>query len=1403
MRRTTMTNTLRTTVLLAALALAAGCGDETGSQPEEDTSPGGGDEAMIVLPDFDVVLTASALSGNAPLEVDFTMEIVGDDLSDGTLRYRWYVNDNLEGEEESLSFPFYRAGSATVRIEVEYRNANGDSKVADASEVIRILGCADLAVSTVTIESPTEIAPGDELVIKRGEMSNEGDRIETGFDVALVLSLNETYEPGEDIEVVRWSEAGMPSAFGGGESVIDYAGRSATVDAETPEGNYFVFFVADPDGVVNECQENNNVSRSTNNLTLDATAALKPDVTISEVDIQGGPTVSQGDGIQYIFRISNLGEGDALLFRHAFWLSTDQTLDPETDIPMTLPSDEGSKVQSMPPNGTLKFFKSFTIPDDLPDGQYWVIGTVDPEEQLFEEDETNNVAVSATPFVMEFEVPTCFDLGFADLDVTPLSTYWGGSVQITASVHNLGTEPTPDDWTLRAFLSQQATLNPSAARLAGDWELDAIGPGDTVDFDVVVPISSELPVLDHFVGVILDPDNELTECEESNNASLVTDPIMISPVASVDVKVNPVVYHPTTVNAGDPVKLEYNLQNSGSTGATAFNLAFVLSEDPIITRASALAGEDIVIATKTVSSVPAGGTVPRIDDVTIPVSLDNTVDTYYLGVIADLEGVLAQDQMAANNIQVAADLLTVVGAQGGCYEDELEPNDSQTNASVLTAGTTGDLGNCGNEDWYSITIPAGNSVYVDVLAEPILSTLEVADALTVELYDPGANLIDTGLSVDGTYAVRAFSAPLGGDYLLRVAGESAVVRAQYAVEVEIRPPSAGSDVLAYQASAVPAALYPGGLTNITWREVNLGQTAYGAHTVRLWASQDTTLDIGTDLVLADVPAPGLAGLGQEDFSYDLVVPNTVPGGEWYFLIEVDADSLITEDNEANNVTWTPRVFLDASLVCADDSFEPNDAVTLATPVTLSNGADGDALIDDVVVCPELDDWYAVELTEGQALEMQVNYEYEAIKGAIGIELWDTTQTAMLMTLTSSNDPELTLPWAWRTGTYYIRVKSVAQGANQGPYTYDLVVEVSDGDAVYECAADTFEDNNSFETAREGSCGEQTATLCNVDLDYYVVDVEAGQLVEFTMDNAGAQTRMRLYSSANGTQVGTRNGNGTLSYTALETGQAYLRVEPKSGPLSMTAYPYTLTIEGISGIDLAVTDLSIVTSTVIAGEDLLAEWSLVNGCTLDASAFAARAWLSQDETLDAADVPMVSISLPSLTAADAIDFSEKITVPASTTPGDYFVIIEADANQQVVESNETNNTLAAPITVDDVCMPDAMEPNDFLGTTVLAPAVTPPGVTGLSLCPADVDWFAVSVGAGQTLSAAIRFAHADGDLDLKLYDVNSSLAQPVASATSSDDDEELVRTAAVATTYLIRVSGFGGASADYDLEIDLQ
>jgi hypothetical protein len=113
-----------------------------------------------------------------------------------------------------------------------------------------------------------------------------------------------------------------------------------------------------------------------------------------------------------------------------------------------------------------------------------------------------------------------------------------------------------------------------------------------------------------------------------------------------------------------------------------------------------------------------------------------------------------------------------------------------------------------------------------------------------------------------------------------------------------------------------------------------------------------------------------------------------------------------------------------------------------------------------------------------------------------------------------------------------------------------------------------------------------------------------------------------------------------------------------------------------------------------------------------------------------------------------------------------------------------------------CLDDDQEENDDRTNAAL---VEPTTQAGLTVCSNDEDWYAVELSAGDGLSATIFFT--GGDLDLQIVDEQGLVL--ASSVAVQDNEEATVASVATSGLYYVRVYGFLGAEADYELGLTLQ
>jgi hypothetical protein len=137
-------------------------------------------------------------------------------------------------------------------------------------------------------------------------------------------------------------------------------------------------------------------------------------------------------------------------------------------------------------------------------------------------------------------------------------------------------------------------------------------------------------------------------------------------------------------------------------------------------------------------------------------------------------------------------------------------------------------------------------------------------------------------------------------------------------------------------------------------------------------------------------------------------------------------------------------------------------------------------------------------------------------------------------------------------------------------------------------------------------------------------------------------------------------------------------------------------------DLVTQGQSVTPLSVQDGQTATASCNVVNQGTAAAGASNLKYYLSSNNTYDAGDVLLATDAVAALNASASAAVSETVTIPAGTSPGTYYILFVADADAQVAETSETNNTGSAQLTITSAAgSPDLV---------VQIPATTPTTIT---------------------------------------------------------------------------------------------
>jgi len=505
----------------------------------------------------------------------------------------------------------------------------------------------------------------------------------------------------------------------------------------------------------------------------------------------------------------------------------------------------------------------------------------------------------------------------------------------------------------------------------------------------------------------------------------------------------------------------------------------------------------------------------------------------------------------------------------------------------------------------------------------------------------------------------------------------------------------------------------------------------------------------------------------------------------------DLDCAISEI--CNHVTGTCE---SVAGKCFDDRLEENDSPEGAYVVTLANGA---VLLDELELCPDDDDYFAVELAAGDRLTAQVS-DVEA-SAQVEISLIDVDGVTTLRHGDSWPRGDGTVSFtATIAGTYFVRLLSRA-----APSVYLLQIDVT---ASQPCAADALEadgGNDTVSTATLLEAGAHTAlTLCDGDVDHYRVALASGEGLRVSAVAEGDLDLDLGLFGADGvtllTQGTTAGPLESVFYRGVEEQAVILRVGRFAGAAAgygltiEISPPYSCTADGYEGPD---------------GNDEAALASAVGSIGISAAALSLcrtdedwfRFSLEDFERFVAAaefepgdldlDLEVYADEGGTLIAASRGGAGvEAVSIPAAGVATTLWLRVLA------ADGAVAPYTLSAFVEHGEVCVVDPDEPNDLP-----AQAATAPAAGQYSLCGFDEDYYALALAPGKRADAAITFSPAEGDLDLQLLHPDG--VTQLATSDGVTGSEQLSFIAEVEGTHYVRVYSLtSDPLARYLLTIDV-
>jgi hypothetical protein len=469
---------------------------------------------------------------------------------------------------------------------------------------------------------------GDELVLDFAQI-NRGSANAPAHSSTIFLSANDTFGDADDYQLYVISSSFVLPPYGLDTGTLFGIVNMPTV-AELAPGYYYPIGVLDSGQVVTELEEANNVRV----LPAIYVGPNMFDLALLSATHSLTGTLAPGQSFDMSLSVHNLSTETVASAAVAVYLSADDTLsadDLAVDCTASLDLNLAASAQGVYP---------ITCALPRARGTYNVLAQLDPTDALSDANRTNNLAVAAGTVTVDAPAP--------DLEVTLLSSSsyavnWMGTVTVTATVANTGTDPAPAS-SINFYLGgTEPMCNVSVGALAA---------GSSTEVTRVCTLSSNA------IGTLplraeVDPSDAIFEASETNNSlQSATDFVVAEPDVNLVAAGVGLVAGGAERTAGQTLQVYYTIENDRTQNAPPYRVVFYASVDATITT------NDIEFCIRDVQLGQTAGTT------TAGASTDCLVPTmptgdYYIGMIVDTENVIPETDESDNVTVDTQNLLTI------------------------------------------------------------------------------------------------------------------------------------------------------------------------------------------------------------------------------------------------------------------------------------------------------------------------------------------------------------------------------------------------------------------------------------------------------------------------------------------------------------------------------------------------------------------------------------------------------------------------------------------------------------------------------------------------------------------------------------------------------------------------
>lgn len=969
------------------------------------------------------------------------------------------------------------------------------------------------------------------------------------------------------------------------------------------------------------------------------TSIPQPDLTIQNASFTSTSVIA-GNSASFSYTVNNIGAGAANASSAGFYLSNDNKFD-ANDTYLNYTSVSSINSGSYSSKST-----SVTIPSTTAAGNYYMLIVADYGNAVNESNENNNM--SAVQMTVS---PKTTDLYSTNVALTSSIVAPGSTFTISGYTYNMGNS-TITSPSLGYYLSSDISFDASDIFM-GYSTISSISAGYYSSFsNSSLTIPSNTASGDYFVLVKADYTNNIVELNESNNVSFA--PVTVD-ILSKDIAVYSITTTVTTSSPGQSLSVFWNLENQGTSSLSSIPVGFYLSNDSIWDVA------DTYITSATVSSMNTHTIYSSTTSLYIPTSAE--FGKKYIICMADYTGSIAETNEINNFGKLAITIL---------------PPSIDLNVQSMTVSPTSAVQGA----YISTTCYIHNTGTASATSSTVgyyLSTDQTFDLNDTYLnYSAGSTLTAGSSSYRSTSLTIPTGTALGNYYILFVADYANTVteinESNNVTATAITVTASTTDLTITNQSQNSSALAGAALYAYCYIQ-NSGNVSVSSSNIGVYLSSNTTFDAG-DTYLNYSSGSSLSAGSSSSRSIYITIPSGTTNGNYYILYYADYANQVTETNENNNVAYFP---ITIGSTAGTEYTVPSTGSSTITTCSGSICDHGGSSSNYTTYCSGSTTIYP----ENAGSFISLNFTSFSTESSYDyLYIYDGTSTSATLLGTYSGSSLIGQVYATNaSGALTLRFTSDGSSSYAGfVATISCLTAIPQPDLTISSGATTTPGNIVAGSSVATSCqirnqGTGNASSSNIgiylstDSIYSVNDTYLSYISGSTLTASSNATRTSSVTIPSSTV----NGNYYILFYA-----DYLNSITESAENNNIGYaPLTV---ATASYDVYSKSNTLGATSVASGTSISVSCYNFNNSNTSISYNTIGYYLSADTVLDANDTYLAYTSGSTLTAGNQSTHSTTVTIPTTTSSGNYYVLFVSDYNGMISESNETNNTKALAIAV---------------------------------------------------------------------------------------------------------------------------